>query len=251
VLVLADGRWVRQAFASRFAEFERLGSTTHDLGSDFTQKLFDHVVLVPDVFARQVSPYLDRVVGARIDGAADGSDIPAEPSARAGDDGGSQDVRAPGDTGPPARDQERVETEQVRQEGTAEETDRRSNHLLHTYADLMPPNPRMIKRIANALGMLQAIRLHVGHTEDDDTMARAAILLIRFPVLATRLRIDDQLDGTDPCWRLPAVRNVLGGRRLESLARCLGRADPPDPDEGPSITGSGDAMSAPRSPDPA
>jgi KAP-like P-loop domain-containing protein len=251
VLVLADGRWVRQAFASRFAEFEGLGSTTHDLGSDFTQKLFDHVVLVPDVFARQVSPYLDRVVGARIDGAADRSGMPAEPSTQAGDDGGSQEDRASGDTGRPARDQDRAEIEQVRREGTAEETDRRSDHLLHTYADLMPPNPRMIKRIANALGMLSAIRTHVGHAEDDDTMARAAILLIRFPVLATRLRIDDQLGGTDPCWRLPPVRNVLGGRRLDSLARCLGRADPPDPDEGPAITGSGDATSAPRSPDPA
>ena len=102
----------------------------------------------------------------------------------------------------------------------------RSDHLLHTYAGLMPANPRMIKRVANAWGMLRAVQIHVEHTEDDDTMARAAILLVRFPVLAARLRLDDLPNGTDLCWHLPGVQDVLGGRSLESLARCLGRADP-------------------------
>lgn len=95
----------------------------------------------------------------------------------------------------------------------------------------MPANPRKIKRIANALGMLQAVRFHVGHTEDDDAMARAAILLVRFPVLAARLRLDDRVNGKDPCWDLPGVRDVLDGCSLESLARCLGRANPLSADE--------------------
>jgi hypothetical protein len=114
----------------------------------------------------------------------------------------------------------------------------------------MPANPRMIKRIANALGMLRAIMIHVRHAEDDDAMARAAILLVRFPVLAARLRFDDLSNGTDPCWRLPGVRDVLGGCSLESLARCLGRADPPSTDEAVTVSGSADAASVPRSPDP-
>ena len=101
------------------------------------RRCFDHVVLVPDLFAEQVSAYLE----------------------------------------------ESEEIDRVRQEATAEATDVRSDHLLNTYAGLMPANPRMIKRIANALG-LRAVRTHVRHTEDDDAMARAAILLVRFPVLA-------------------------------------------------------------------
>jgi hypothetical protein len=123
-----------------------------------------------------------------------------------------------------------VQINRARQEATAAATEARSNHLLHTYAGLMPANPRMIKRIANALGMLHAIRLHVQHTEDDDAMARAAILLVRFPVLAARLRLDDQSNRQDPCWNLPGVRDTLGERSLESLARCLGRADLPSMD---------------------
>lgn len=250
VLVLADGRWVRQAFASRFAEFQNPGSATRDLGSDFTQKVFDHVVLVPDLFAEQVSAYLDGVVGVRTDGAADGLEVsPVRNTVQTGNnDASPREDRAPAGAAPPVRDQESEEIDRVRQEATAEATDVRSDHLLNTYAGLMPANPRMIKRIANALGMLRAVRTHVRHTEDDDAMARAAILLVRFPVLAARLRLDDLPNGTDPCWHLPGVRDVLGGCSLESLARCLGRADPPSADEVVTVNGSADAGSAPRSP---
>jgi hypothetical protein len=249
VLVLADGRWVRQAFASRFAEFQNPGSVTRDLGSDFAQKVFDHVVLVPDLFAEQVSVYLDSVIETRTDGAADGLGASSERNTvRTGTDGASlREDRAPVDAAPLVREDEEID--RVHQEATAAATDVRSDHLLHTYAGLMPANPRMIKRIANALGMLRAVRIHVRHTEDDDTLARAAILLVRFPTLAARLRFDDLSDGTDPCWHLPGVRHVLGGCSLESLARCLGRADPPSADEVVTVNGSADAGSAPRSPD--
>lgn len=225
VLVLADGRWIRQAFTSRFAEFQNPGSVTRDLGSDFAQKVFDHVVLVPDLVAEQVSAYLDDVVEAWTDGAADGLEVSPErrPVRTGNDDTSPREDAASADAAPPVRDQESEEIDQVRQEATPAATDVRSAHLLHTYAGLMPANPRMIKRIANALGMLLAIKRHVRHTEDDDALARAAILLVRFPVLAARLRFDDLSNGTDPCWRLPGVRDVLGGCSLESLARCLGR----------------------------
>ena len=233
VLVLADGRWIRQAFTSRFAEFRDLGSATRDLGSDFAQKVFDHVVLVPDLFAEQVSAYLDSVVEARTDSTVDERGVSPERNiGRTGkEDASPREDAAPADAVPPVREQESEAIDRVRQEATATATDVRSDHLLHTYASLMPANPRMIKRIANALGMLKAVREHVLHTEDDDALARAAILLIRFPVLATRLRLDDLSNDTDPCWRVPGIRDVLGGCSLESLARCLGRADPPSIDE--------------------
>lgn len=232
VLVLADGRWVRQAFASRFAEFENPGSA-RDLGSDFTQKVFDHVVLVPDLFAEQVSTYLDDVVKAPTDGTADMLGVSPDQSTgrMANDNAGARKDQAPPDATPPIRDHESVQIDRVRQDATAAATDLRSHHLLHTYASLMPANPRMIKRIANALGMLDVVRAHVRHTEDDDAMARAAILLVRFPVLAARLRLDDIVNDKDPCWNLPGVRDVRDKCSLESLARCLGRANPPSADE--------------------
>jgi WD40 repeat protein len=228
VLVLADGHWVRQAFTSQYAEFQNPGSATRDLGSDFTLKVFDHVVLVPDLSAEQVSAYLDDVVTAPTTGATAGLGVsPDRSTVQTGDDAGPWQDRTPADVTPHIRDEERAQIDLVRQEATAAATQVRSVHLLHTYASLMPANPRMIKRIANALGMLEAVRIHVGHTEDDDAMARAAILLVRFPVLAARLRLDDRVNDTDPCWDLPGVKDVLGECGFTSLARCLGRADPP------------------------
>ena len=233
VLVLADGRWVRQAFASRFAEFQSPGSVTRDLGSDFAQKVFDHVVLVPDLFAEQVSAYLDSVVEARTDDSADrlGASPERNTVPTGNDDASPREDAAPADAASPVRDQESAEIDRVRQEATAAATDVRRDHLLHTYAGLMPTNPRMIKRIANAWGMLRAVKTHVRHAEDNDAMGRAAILLVRFPVLAARLRLDDLSNSTDSCWHLPGVGDVLGGCSLESLARCLGRAGPPSAEE--------------------
>jgi hypothetical protein len=122
---LPDGR-------IRFAtvpEFENPGSGTRDLGSEFTQKVFD-----------QADPREDQAL----------------PEAT-----------------PPVHDQASMQIDRVRQEATAAATNVRSHHLLHTYAGLLPANPRMIKRVANALGMLEAVRIHGQHAEDDDAMARA------------------------------------------------------------------------------
>lgn len=61
VLVLADGRWVRTAFETRYETFGTLGSPVHGLGADFLQKVFDHTVLVPALAADQVQTYVDHL----------------------------------------------------------------------------------------------------------------------------------------------------------------------------------------------
>jgi KAP family P-loop domain len=63
VVVLADGRWVRKAFETSYSDFGSLGSPVHDLGADFLQKVFDHVVLVPGLSGDQVQSYLDAATG--------------------------------------------------------------------------------------------------------------------------------------------------------------------------------------------
>jgi hypothetical protein len=242
VLVLAHGRWIRQAFASTYANFERLGSPTHDLGSDFAQKLFDHTLLVPDLTVEQTTDYLAALIGptgAPLKSSNGNPDIsPEGTTARdAIESVDPADLRSPqldralADPALTPSDREALEIVRVRREATTAVTAARSEHLLQAYATLMPANPRLVKRVANAFGMLLAIKSHTRHTEEDDAIARSAILLVRFPVLAEQLRTDhsaathrDTTSGTDDQWRRLDVRQVVGTHSLDTLARCLGRS---------------------------
>ncbi len=138
--------------------------------------------------------------------------------------------------------------------------------LLTRYTPLMPANPQLIKRVANAFGMLLALGLHLGHHEDEDTVARAAILLIRFPTL-----VDDLLSAPDPpmldppaepspagssatgpasSWLRRDVQQVLrraDGSRVDitRIARCYGRHYEPDPVGSPAHQPTSAPTSAP------
>lgn len=97
-------------------------------------------------------------------------------------------------------------------------------HLLTEYGPTMPANPRLIKRVANTVGMLEALGAHLSHGVDDDTRMRAAILFVRFPSL-----VADLLDasaapnsGADRRTR-PDVRQVIGPASLPEIAACFGK----------------------------
>jgi len=109
---------------------------------------------------------------------------------------------------------------------------------LERYADLLPANPRMVKRVANTWGMLLALQAHLGHGEDSDTVARAAIVFVRFPALVDVLLSAASVPHADPAltghersaspWLRPDVQEVLlrsDGTvvELERIARCYGR----------------------------
>ncbi len=121
-----------------------------------------------------------------------------------------------------------------------------SEDLLTRYAALMPANPRLVKRVANAFGMLLALDLHLGHHADTDTIARAAIMLIRFPKLVDELltepdppttnpqHADHDPRGTNSPWLRRDVQQLLrptngNPLNLTAIASCYGRTHPPPP----------------------
>ena len=67
VIVLASGRWVRDAFTSQYSTFDTRASdaSVHDLGADFLQKVFDHSVLVPALSPEQTEGLIHAVAGSR------------------------------------------------------------------------------------------------------------------------------------------------------------------------------------------
>ncbi|HET8683701.1 MAG TPA: P-loop NTPase fold protein [Micromonosporaceae bacterium] len=301
VVVLADGRWVRKAFETSYADFGSLGSPVHDLGADFLQKVFDHVVLVPALSGDQVQSYLDAATGttswavaerairgrssaqpvrphteapdlrdigeappaAVEDGDVDQPAAAAPPASRPtamdqaddaeavaqliadtapGEVHGPQ-VRAALDKAPPAQ-REQLAEQVATKAATPEAVAAFAEHLLTRYTAAMPANPRLVKRVANTFGMLQALGLHLAHHEDDDTICRAAIMFVRFPTLVDQLLSDPEPPSTQPepgqapesstPWLRPDVQQLLtheDGTAVDviRIARCFGREYPSRP----------------------
>lgn len=121
-----------------------------------------------------------------------------------------------------------------------------TEHVLQPYAQLLPPNPRSVKRFVMDYGALRAARTAEGSTVAQDTLAVWTVLRSRWPALADHLRsrpghIDlignpaGNLDGVDPSL-LPlfadadgSVREVIGFNRTritaDDVRDCTGVAD--------------------------
>ena len=282
VLVAADGRWLRAAVEERYPGFDGLSSSVRGLGADFVQAVFDHTVLVPPLSAPQVQSYaavLLRGVAGRSGTRGRPALIPrarfphddAVPQPPRGERrralrdllrrprrpaAGAATSPAPGTgappgphapAGPPAETGragavEGVSAERAVYEAGTEATVTRTHHLLERYTPLLPANPRMVKRVANTWGMLLALQAHLGHAQDQDTLARAAILLVRFPALVDVLLSATSAPQTDPgaftgherstsAWLRPDVQQVLQTEEgspvsVVAVARCYGREFP-------------------------
>lgn len=196
VLALADGRWIRAAFSSTYAEFEKLGSPVRSLGGDFLQKLFDHTVLVPELTADQARRMLLSITENPAIPEAVPADTTPPDSAHARQDvsPGGQSGSSPNMPTEPARDAATDAAATEAQAASSEDsTRRREEHLLSQYATIVPANPRLIRRVANAWAMLEALKLHLQHDQPDDVVVRAAILFVQYPSL-----VDVLLDATTP-----------------------------------------------------
>lgn len=225
VLVLADGRWIRTAFTDAYSEFEQLGTPVRSLGGDFLQKLFDHTVLVPELTADHANRMLERVLKRRRpenDGAREpsGSDLgqvqPHQSSLQPSPfqmESGDEVTQAAIDT----VIQEKDEAARVAlNNATLLATRHREGHLLAFYSRILPPNPRLIRRVANTWGMLEALRTHLGHDEADEVVVRAAVLYVAFPTL-----VDGLLDEPSA----PRLRDAIGDPPCPGLAETWERAD--------------------------
>lgn len=239
VLVLADGRWVRAAFTAEYAAFKELGSPVRTLGGDFLQKLFDHTVLVPELSAEHVKNMVDLVTSSQTFNTdsrtfSDSIQNFRDENTGHGNPGLFEDIE---------NIEETVEraASSVLAAASPHEVRRREAHLLADYVHLIPANPRLIRRVTNAWGMLAALKIHIGHNEPDDTIVRAAILWVEFPSL-----IDDLLSGPaaplaplnteheapegglKSSWWRPDVLAVLARAdgtltSLEAIAQCYGK----------------------------
>lgn len=254
VLVLGDGRWIRAAFTKEYETFSRLGDETRSLGADFLQKLFDHTILVPELTPDQAGLFLDVVTESPPEPMSEqrrpggSATVPDAGSGTPGADPGRSN-RGAGEVQDPVQVMHELTERRVREAQTRageQAAEERTRHLLAAYPLLMPSNPRLIRRVVNEWTMLEELRIHLGHSHDDETVIRAAVFLVRFPGLvetltetARPISAEDIERGVgdaaaDGRWARPDVLEVLrrhDGALIEprSLGECFGRHYPPAP----------------------
>jgi hypothetical protein len=243
VIAVADARWVRDAFAKHYEDFEPEGASVEAaVGDRFVQKLFDHRILLPDLTVDQSREYVRCLSNSDV---SHHPDVPAQHGAHGDDLAVAEEMLASADPleypsiEADARASDSASSEALldalsARRSTEEYEDYLTLHLINKYAELMPKNPRSIKRVANAWAMLQALQMAVGGDADESELVAAAILMIEFPGLLDHLRSGSRLEETG-VWLRPRVLEVraMGHAQpigLETLARCYGWGLP-EPDQ--------------------
>lgn len=204
----ADRAWLRASFEQRYSNFSgHVGNAGQPLGYLFLEKVFQVSTPVPGMGGLKKG-YWDGLLktGPRRDRNA--PEMLLDPEAEVqettrGDDAFDRDVRA-------RRDEIRREfgtdltEEEVadRLETTTSETERAAivlelsasraeaeevEHLLASFVDILPDNPRVMKRMINTYAMRRAIGHLEGNPVGREVLARWTILEQRFPALADLL----------------------------------------------------------------
>lgn len=207
-VVAADRAWLRASFEQRYSNFSgHVGSAGQPLGYLFLEKVFQVSTPVPgmgDMKKRYWDGLLKTRAGQDRNVPEMLRDLEAEVEETTRDrDAFDRDVRA-------RRDQIRREfgtdltEEEVadRLETTTSETERAAivlelsasraeaeeiEHLLASFVEILPDNPRVMKRMINTYAMRRAIGHLEGNPVGREVLARWTILEQRFPALADLL----------------------------------------------------------------
>lgn len=248
ILVLADSNWVRRAFIQRYKDFSPSAAATRDLGSEFIQKIFDHIVLIPQLTDELRGSFVKQMT--EIDHPKGNSSASLAPVQDTESQHASQENKIPLDTSGTkveASKYRRVDSISHNTQLDLNETKRLEEHFLVRYERLMPTNPRQVRRVVNAWTMLRALQNCGIRVTPPDTLTleelqlRTASLWIQCPNIIWKLTLSADLPeyrngewrGGDPeltaMLSTQTVANLLGlhNKRIciqpELILRCMGR----------------------------
>ena len=200
-VVAADRNWIKASFETRYGTFSSaIGSSGQPLGYLFLEKIFQLSTPVPGMGSRTRGAYWDQLVKGTPQ-AAPGQ--PPDPVAGVSSaefqqrvDAKREDLRqqhgtnltgAQADAILEASDDADLRAAVVLELNVSRAAEAEAEHLLSRFADAVPDNPRVMKRIVNAFAMRQAIRRLERSELPSEVIARWTILEQRFPALADLL----------------------------------------------------------------
>ena len=225
VVVAGDGAWIRNAFEEHYREFAgQIAEPGRPLGYLFLAKIFQLTLPVPRIGPVRQAAYFRELLGLRDPDGADPATSPAEVDAAearvaaAPDDDAQQRVLA--DLPAPVR--EAVAPAAVRRQTEAVFASA-TEHRLTGFAELLPDNPRAVKRFLNAFALTRTVRTIEGQAIPTGTLALWTILQIRWPQLADALTLHPDwvdADADADAESIPAqVRDLLADPSVQAVLR--------------------------------
>jgi hypothetical protein len=198
-VVAADRNWIRSSFELRYEKFSSaVGNLGQPLGYLFLEKVFQVSTPVPGMGDKTRSDYWNRLLGRVAPaGQTEGTALPpssTEPAqfdnlvaakrvdlrVRHGENLTGDQAKSIMKEASSAEDVAAV----VLEFNTSGAAEKEAEHLLARFTDVLPENPRVMKRMINAFAMRQAIGLLEGSSVPTEVLARWTILEQRFPALA-------------------------------------------------------------------
>ena len=211
-VIAADRNWIKASFEMRYGSFANaIGSAGQPLGYLFLEKIFQVSTPVPGMGDKIKGEYWKRLLNAQEAAGASTAGGQFDKEVRSqrntlretyGENITSDDVE---------KALEKADTPELRAALALELTssraaEREAEHLLAQFKDVVPENPRVMKRMLNAFAMLQAIGILEGNAVPVEVLARWTILEQRFPALADLL-IDH------PEWTEILTRTIAAAER--------------------------------------
>jgi hypothetical protein len=198
-VVAADRSWIKASFEARYGTFaDAVGNLGQPLGYLFLEKIFQISTPVPGMGRRTKSAYWDRL----LKGVASQQNSPSRPteqekhifdraveqkreSLRQSHGENLTRAQAEEDVSKSDRPEDRAAV--LLELNASRAAEKEAEHLLSRFADLLPDNPRVMKRMVNAFAMRQAIGILERNVASGEVLARWTILEQRFPALADLL----------------------------------------------------------------
>ncbi len=232
-IVAADGAWLRGCYHQKFKDSVLDSAFPRPLGYLFLEKFFQLRVIVPEASSSSQGAYLHHLLGPRhpptsAESARDEKLLEQSTSAAKNAKNVSEVVSAAilaqAISDPATKERAQLAAAARFTDVKIEET---AKHRLESFAGLIDSNPRNVKRLVNTYSVLLALRTAQGLIPEGDPLALWAILEIRWPELADRLRENPEL--IDRWWRKklseedkryfqhPDVEKLLGEERWRGL----------------------------------
>lgn len=230
-VVAADRRWLKASFEKAYEGYvTSVGEPGRPLGYLFLEKLFEVSVALPRLTPEIQAAYWARLL--RTHEAITGPDLGSlRQHARADLErlGSEEEILAMVER--PRADvvYDRVLREEAVQRLAAPSLEQRTRHFLHQFAPLVEPNPRAMKRLVNAYGIVRSVALLAGADIDRVQLARWIILNLRWPALGDFLEsCPEAIGGGDAVPLDPPMRALLLSRAVTDVIRGGGVGRPLD-----------------------